>query len=394
MFFRLKLALRLRDCLSHPPQGEGKRSSSKGRACSESASNNLAVEKGGSWNRDDAREESLTGDTMRRKGRSAGTLEEVQAQLVLLLDDLKCEKNDELRDAAAQSCYELCIDRPEIRPLFLKLDAVDSLLELAQKGRRHAQVFASLTLTSLTSQEDCRIYLMQRGIIRLCLEQLEEPDMPNEVKRGCLRAIGRLAKFSEASEEIMRLSGLQTIVPMLSCENEGIQRRALIALYFIGADKPSIQDEFLKFKAIQPLLKLCMSSNPSVQLEAIDVCKVLSRSRSCALQFVQESGVRIFVAAASEGSSKEIKSSAYRVMQRLCNHGPEISQLIIQEGTNVAGCDLSEDGVDKLIDVFSTGVISLQEEAARIVEELCQADPIASAFVHCPILMHEACCML
>lgn len=369
MFFRLKLALRLRDCLSHP-HDEGKRSTSRRRSYSDSNNNANGAQRTG----EDA---PLTGEPA-RKGRSATSLEEAQRQLQLLIDDLKSEERGPLMDAAAQSCYELCIDRAEIRPLFVKLDAMQCLLDLAQTGRRHTRIFSSLTLTSLTSHEECRDYLMQHGIVHLCLDQLEEAETPDEVKRGCLRAIGRLAKFSDASEEVLRLNGLETIVKTLDSENEGLQRRALIALYFIGADKPAVQDAFIEVRAIQPLLRLCRSPSPGIQLEAMDVCKVLSRSPACAVQFVHEAGVRTFVTAASEGITKEIKGSAYRVLQRLCNHGPEISQLIVQEGTDVTGCDLSEDGVDKLIDVFSTGVISLQEEAAKIVEELCQTDPIAS----------------
>ena len=378
MFFRLKLALRLRDCLSHP-HGEEKSNPMRSPSFSDSASNHNVVQRGGGWKADGTEEESLAGDTVKRRGRSAGTVEETTAQLKLLLDDLKSDASASLRDAAAQSCYELCIDRSEVRPLFLKLDAIGCLLELAQTGRRHSRIFASLTLTSLTSHDECRTYLMHHGILPLTLEQLADTEVPDEVKRGCLRAIGRLAKFNEASEEILKLGGLQTIVQILECENEGLQRRALIALYFIGADKPNVQEAFLGVGAVRPLLRLCTSSHPNVQLEAMDVCKVLSRSRACAIEFVQQSGIRIFVSAASEGATKEIKSSAYRVLQRLCNHGSDISQLIVQEGTDIAGCDLSEDGVDKLIDVFSTGVISLQEEAAKIVEELCQTDPIASA---------------
>lgn len=371
MFFRLKLALRLRDCLSHP-HGEGKRDNSKARSFSDPNGSQC----GTPWKGDDA---SFIDESV-RKGRSASSLEEAEKQLLLLIDDLKSQDSASLRDAAARSCYELCLDRSEIRPLFLKFDAVDCLFDLARNSiRPTSRIFASLTLTSLTSHELCREVLMKNGILVLCLEQLKETELPDELKRGCLRAIGRLAKFNNASEQIVKLDGLRTITMILETENESLQRRALIALYFVAADKPIVQEACLEIHAIQPLLKLCQSSNPSVQIEALDVCKVLARSRTCAARFVQESGVRIFVAAASEGSSKEIKSSAYRVLQRLCNHGSDISNLIVQEGTDVAGCDLSVDGVDKLIDVFSTGVISLQEEAAKIVEELCQTDPIASS---------------
>jgi len=370
MFFRLKLALRLRDCLSHP-HSEEKTNVLIEKTCQDSHTNGV---KGAAKRAD----EDDWGDTARTRKPAASTLEEAKSQLQLLLDDLKAEDSGSLRDTAAQSCYELCIDRSDIRPLFLELDAIDTLLGLARTGKKAAKIFSTLTLTSLTSNEKCRKHLMEKGILRLLLKQVDGRESPEEVKRGCLRAIGRLAKFCDASEEILKLRGLDIIVDVLHSDKECLQRRALIALYFIAADKPEIQDAFIDVEAIKPLLKLSQSSNPGVQLEALDVCKVLSRSKACAVQFVQESAIGIFVDAASHGLNKEIKSSAHRIMQRLCNHGPEISQRIVQEGTVIAGCDLSEDGVDKLIDVFSHGVISLQEEAAKIVEELCQTDPIAS----------------
>eukprot|EP00210_Caulerpa_lentillifera_P003269 g3120.t1 len=311
-------------------------------------------------------------------GSNRSSIEDAKSKLSLLLEDLT-SRNESILEEAAKNCYELSISNADVRPLFLEMGLTKNLLEIARTtSQRKSRIFASLTLACLTSHERCREHLVKKGILQICLEQLEGMVLSEEVIGAWLRVIGRLAKFTEAAIIIVELHGLQTIVKVLLKGTESLKRRALIALYFIGADKPKVQEAFVAAGVITPLLALCSSSNTAVQLEAIDVCKVLSRCRSCADVFVANSGIRKFVQAASEGPTIDIKNSAYRVLQRLSSHGPEVSQLIIHEGTDIAGCDLSEDGVGKLIDVFSTGVISLQEEAAKIVEELCETDPVAS----------------
>lgn len=68
---------------------------------------------------------------------------------------------------------------------------------------------------------------------------------------------------------------MEVLLEFLTNPDEGIVRRSLIALYFLGADKPEIQKLIVE-KGAYPLLEnLCLSSMPAIQLEALDVCKVL-----------------------------------------------------------------------------------------------------------------------
>lgn len=389
MFFRLKLALRLRDCLSRPHGEKSPQHSSSGTCYrltappeskssrSEMQSTTTQVKRRSNRVLVGQSHENASEGSERRNGSPGSSIEDSQSKLSLLLEDLT-SGNEEILEEAVKNCYEISISNADVRPLFMEMGLTEYLLKIARSSRRNSKIFASLTLACLTSHEGCREYLLKKGILQICLEQLEGMELSEEVKGTWLRAVGRLAKFTEAAIEIVSLQGLQIVVKILVEGTDGLKRRALIALYFIGADKPNVQEAFIAAGVIEPLLALCSSQSTAVQLEAIDVCKVLSRCRACADIFVAKSGIRKFVQAASEGPTKEIRNSAYRVLQRLCSHGPEVSQLIVREGTDIAGCDLSEDGVEKLIDVFSRGVISLQEEAAKIVEELCETDPVAS----------------
>lgn len=53
--------------------------------------------------------------------------------------------------------------------------------------------------------------------------------------------------------------------------------RCLVALYFVGADKPALQGALVAAGAIPPVVRLCHSTQREVQAEAVDVLKVLSR---------------------------------------------------------------------------------------------------------------------
>lgn len=385
MFFRLKLALRLREGLSHP-YGEGAVSDKHPASSSDTSypsssahtsSSSKTVHSYG-CNKIKAEPSSNASARLRREQICNRTpLEEAKSKLNLIVEDLE-SNTQRVVEEAVKHCYEISSENSELRALFLELDIIRPLLNLTRSTNKTIKAFSSLTISCLTSHEGCRTRLLEKGILQICLKHLEGPELSEEVKSAWLRALGRLAKLNEAAKKLVELHGLETITHVILNGSDVLKKRALIALYFIGADKPSIQESFITAGTIDPLLKLCTGASSSIQLEAIDVCKVLSRNRPCADCFVAKSGIRIFVQVATEGPSKEIKDTAYRVLQRLCSHGAEISQLIVQEGADITGCDLSEDGVEKLIDVFSTGVISLQEEAAKIVEELCETDPVAS----------------
>ena len=54
-------------------------------------------------------------------------------------------------------------------------------------------------------------------------------------------------------------------------------RRCLVALYFVGADKAQMQAALAAAGVVAPVVRLCRSSQPELQAEAVDVVKVLSR---------------------------------------------------------------------------------------------------------------------
>lgn len=56
-----------------------------------------------------------------------------------------------------------------------------------------------------------------------------------------------------------------------------LYRRCLVALYFVGADKAPMQAALAAAGAVAPVVRLCRSSQPELQAEAVDVVKVLSR---------------------------------------------------------------------------------------------------------------------
>eukprot|EP00210_Caulerpa_lentillifera_P007764 g7409.t1 len=404
MLFRVKLAFRLRDCLSHP-YGEA---TAGGGGPSYGTSNSLSnevIDSNNNKNNNNISGSSRASDNntgikinktessmthgmnvvlQGEKSEKRSSRSEVKSRLNFILENYLNGTNNAVvvLEDAVKECYEIATENSELRSLFLELGLIDRLLEVARfpgGGNRTSVIFASLTLAGLTSHEDCRDYVLQKGILKLCLMQLGDSETPDELKGAWLRAIGRFSKRFEIAQFIVDQNGLQLITNTLHCGLEIVQKRALIALYFLGADKPSIQEAFISAGAIEPLLELSrQSTNSGLQLEAIDVCKVLSKNPVCADHLMMNSGVKIFIRAASEGPTKDVKDSAYRVLQRLCSHSTEKSEMIIRQAAEETGCDLSEDGVEKLINVFASGVISLQEEAAKIIEELCESDTIAS----------------
>jgi hypothetical protein len=62
-------------------------------------------------------------------------------------------------------------------------------------------------------------------------------------KKGAMRALGRLARSDECAVDMVHAGALPQIVALLKEEEPDatLLRRSLIALYFIGADKPELQ---------------------------------------------------------------------------------------------------------------------------------------------------------
>ena len=150
-----------------------------------------------------------------------------------------------------------------------------------------------------------------------------------------MRALGRLARSDKAATELVSAQGLPPVIALLDCSDPGLvrrrapktcccagtggphmsaegvtgtsicssrpttacclpqalstcrlntpcSRRCLVALYFVGADKTTLQAAMASAGAVAPAVRLCRSSQPEVQAEAADVLKVLARSPSAA----------------------------------------------------------------------------------------------------------------
>lgn len=103
---------------------------------------------------------------------------------------------------------------------------------------------------------------------------------------------------------------------------------------------------------------------------------------------VDEGRVEAIIRATAEGKTVDIRNSAYRVLQRICAHGPELNAQVVKTGILVTGVDLNDDnGIEQLVDIFSSGDLKMQEEAARLVEELCETDPVASRGLSQPCIV-------
>jgi hypothetical protein len=97
-------------------------------------------------------------------------------------------------------------------------------------------------------------------------------------------------------------------------------RRCLIALYFIGADKDSLQQAIGAAGALPQLLQLVRSDSPDVQAEATDVLKVLCRNAACGRMLAELSGIEVLVCVAQSGHTSRAKVRAWQHSLRTCMH--------------------------------------------------------------------------
>jgi hypothetical protein len=101
--------------------------------------------------------------------------------------------------------------------------------------------------------------------------------------------------------------GLGPIISLLSRPDSSLVRRCLIALYFIGADKDSLQQAIGAAGALPQLLQLVRSDSPDVQAEATDVLKVLCRNAACGRMLAELNGIEVLVCTAQSGLTSRAK---------------------------------------------------------------------------------------
>lgn len=63
--------------------------------------------------------------------------------------------------------------------------------------------------------------------------------------------------------------------------------RCLITLYYIGADKEDLQSAMAQMGVTGPLVRLCRSLQPEIQVEATEVVKVLATHPRAAVVIVE-----------------------------------------------------------------------------------------------------------
>ena len=100
-------------------------------------------------------------------------------------------------------------------------------------------------------------------------------------KRGAIRALARLSRSEAMAHEIVECDGLKPLAHALTGDDAYTTKRALLTLYFIGADKKLLQRKIAEAGIIPLVLELCHNAPREIQMEAVDVIKVLCRCAVC-----------------------------------------------------------------------------------------------------------------
>jgi hypothetical protein len=237
----------------------------------------------------------------------------------------------EQRAAAAEALFNYTADSETARQKAAASGVVEHLIDLLRTGNDHGKMYAAYTLSSLTSIEESLSQICALGAIQALVDVLAACPML-VCKKGAMRALGRLARNDDAAAEIVARGGLQPIVTLLTHEDSSLVRRCLIALYFIGADKDTLQQQIGATGAIPHLLKLCQSDSPDVQAESADVLKVLSRNAACGKALASLGGLDVLITVANAGLTSRAKASATRALQRL----GDIPELKVQHLSRMA----------------------------------------------------------
>jgi hypothetical protein len=317
----------------------------------------------------------------------------------------------EQRAVAAEALFNFTAESEAARQRATAAGVVAHLTELLLSGTDHARMYAAYTLSSLTSIDEAIAQMRQQrapaalvGLLAGC---------PLLVcKKGAMRALGRLARNDDTAAEIVAAGGLRPIVSLLAHGDASLVRRCLVALYFIGADKPELQAELGAVPgAIAQLVSLLRSDNADVRAEAADVIKVVARSPACAGQVLDHGGAELLAALAAgtiaagggglstglSGSAQaRTRASAARALQRL-NELPELrAQLSEQLGTGLHGQPASASGggdaaalldevasasegddVRELVEAVARGSPNTRAKAAAAIEQVA-TDPTAA----------------
>ncbi|GMH35458.1 hypothetical protein BSKO_03326 [Bryopsis sp. KO-2023] len=305
-----------------------------------------------------------------RLGFSESTVEQ-------LIETLRSGDEDE-KAWAAEGLFNFTADNAETRNSVSMLGAVEPLVQLLLTGNAKGRLYAAYMLSALTSVEESRCEMERCGAVRALVGMLQSVGTPVDGKKGALRAIGRLARSDSAAVELVEAGGLKPIVNLLLSPDQGLLKRCLIALYFLGADKDDLQVEIMNAGALPFLLQLCTSPHQAVQAEAVDVCKVLSRSSQCSESIAEQGGIEVLVRVAADGLTQRSKDNALKALQRMSDCNGVLKDKILKMGSKMRSDELRGDEISQLVGILSSGDNQLREQAAKVVEQVAAADPRAS----------------
>jgi hypothetical protein len=245
-----------------------------------------------------------------------------------LLDTL-AHGSPEQRAVAAEALFNFTAESDAARQRAAAAGVVAHLTELLGSGTDHARMYAAYTLSSLTAIDDAIAQMRQQRAPAALVSLLATCPLL-VCKKGAMRALGRLARNDDTAAEIVAAGGLRPIVSLLGHPDASLVRRCLVALYFIGADKPELQAQLGAVPgAVRQLIGLLRSDNADVRAEAADVVKVVSRSPTCGLQIAEAGGLDLLAAIAAGapavgspisgggGANARARASAARALQRL-----------------------------------------------------------------------------
>jgi Kinesin-associated protein (KAP) len=196
------------------------------------------------------------------------------------------------RAAAAESLFNSTSEDELSRQTISTMGAVKPLVELLKLDDVKGQMYAAHTLSALTSFDSSLADMRECQAIAALLHLISS-SKSDVSKKGALRALGRLARVDDCASEMVQLGAIPALSKLLDSADGTIVRRCLLTLYFIGADKQDMQDTIAGTDVVMKVVALSTSRQQEIQCEAVDVIKVLSRSRKCADLIMREKGIRI-----------------------------------------------------------------------------------------------------
>ena len=136
-------------------------------------------------------------------------------------------------------------------------------------------------------------------------------------KRGAIRALARLSRSEAMAHKIVESDGFKPLAHEPTGDDAYTTKRVLITLFFIGADKKLLQRKIAEAGVIPLVLELCNNAPHEIQMEAVDVIKVLCRCAVCGRAIIAANGLAVLELVATSGDSPHIKSRARKCLQRL-----------------------------------------------------------------------------